>query len=40
MTNMMIIFHIIVKMLKNPILKIYLNRFYLNASTCNKILVL
>jgi hypothetical protein len=24
---MMIIFHIIIKMLKNPILKIYLNRF-------------
>jgi hypothetical protein len=27
MINMMIIFHIIIKMLKNPIFKMYLNKF-------------
>jgi hypothetical protein len=32
----MIIFHSIFKVLKNPILKVELNRFFLNASTCTR----
>jgi hypothetical protein len=33
---MMIIFHFIFKILKNPILKVELNRILKNVSTCTK----
>jgi hypothetical protein len=36
MTNILKIFHFMIIMLKNPILKIDLSRFFLNASTCMK----
>jgi hypothetical protein len=36
----MIIFHFIFKMLKNPILKVELSRFFQKNSTCTKCLIL
>jgi len=36
MTNIMIIFHFMIIMLKTPILKIDLSIIFLNASTCMK----
>jgi hypothetical protein len=38
--NMMIIFHFIFLMLKNPILIVYLSISFLNASTCTRCLIL
>jgi hypothetical protein len=37
--NMMIIFHFIFKMLKNPILKVDLNRIFFNASIGTRCLI-
>jgi hypothetical protein len=37
---MMVIFHFMFKMLKNPILKVELSRIYKNISTCKKCLIL
>jgi hypothetical protein len=33
---MMIIFHVLFKMLRIPILRVELSRFFLNASTCTR----
>ncbi len=39
-TNLMINFHFILKMLRSPILKVNLNRTLKNGSTCKRCLIL